>query len=156
MSNVISFQKYKDDKVMKVIQANKDAKRSLDAINGQIDRLLQSAKTYGVKDIAYSGPTFKSLKIKKSKAIVSFDFTGKGLEVKGKEVKEFYIAGSDKKFYPAKVKIDGSKVELKSKKVKKPVAVRFGFSDTSLPNLYNSHGLPAAAFRTDNWEVKTK
>ena len=114
------------------------------------------AKTYGVKDIAYSGPAFKSLKIKKNKAIVSFDFTGKGLEVKGKEVKEFYIAGVDKIFYAAKVKIDGSKVELKSKKVKKPVAVRFGFTDTALPNLYNSGGLPAAAFRTDDWAVKTK
>ncbi|MDO5979589.1 sialate O-acetylesterase [Flavivirga spongiicola] len=114
------------------------------------------AKTYGVKDIAYSGPIYKSLKIEKSKAIVTFDFTGKGLEVKGKEVKEFFIAGADKKFYPAKVKVYGNRVELKSKKVKKPVAVRFAFTETALPNLYNSHGLPAAAFRTDDWGVKKK
>jgi sialate O-acetylesterase len=114
------------------------------------------AKTYGVKDIAYSGPIYKSLKIKKNKAIVIFDFTGKGLEGKGKEIKEFFIAGVDKKFYPAKVKIDGNKIELKSKKVKNPVAVRFAFTETALPNLYNSHGLPAAAFRTDDWDVKTK
>ena len=114
------------------------------------------AKTYGVKDIAFSGPIYKSLKIKKKKAIVTFNFSGKGLEVKGKDIKEFYIAGADKIFYPAKVKIDGDKVELKSKKVKKPVAVRFAFTDAALPNLYNSDDLPAAAFRTDDWEVKTK
>jgi sialate O-acetylesterase len=114
------------------------------------------AKTYGVKDLTYSGPIYKSLKIKKNKATVTFDFTGKGLEGKGKEIKEFFIAGTDRKFYAAKVKIEGNKVELKSKKVKNPVAVRFAFTETALPNLYNSHGLPAAAFRTDNWAVKTE
>lgn len=114
------------------------------------------AKTYGIKDIAFSGPVYKSMKVKKSKAIISFDYTGKGLKAKEKEVKEFYIAGADKKFYPAKVKIDGNKVELKSKKVKNPVAVRFAFTDTALPNLYSSDGLPAAAFRTDEWNINTK
>lgn len=114
------------------------------------------AKTYGVKDMAYSGPIYKSLEIKKSKAIVSFDFTGDKLEVQGKEIKEFYIAGADKKFYPAKAKIEGKQVVLNSKDVKNPVAVRFAFTEDCLPNLYNSHGLPAAAFRTDNWKVNTK
>ena len=114
------------------------------------------AKTYGVKNIACNSPVYKSLKIKKNKAIVTFDFAGKGLSLKGKEAKEFFIAGENQKFYPAKAKINGEKVELKSKKVKRPVAVRFAFTETALPNLYNSHGLPAAAFRTDNWEIITE
>lgn len=102
------------------------------------------------------GPYINRCSLKKNKAIITFDFTGKGLEAKGKEVKEFYMAGPDQIFYPATAKIVGNSVELKSKEVKKPVAVRFAFSETSLPNLYNSAGLPAAAFRTDDWIVKTK
>jgi sialate O-acetylesterase len=116
--------------------------------------LWAMAKTYGVKDIDFNSPIYKSLKIKKNKAIITFDFVGKGLKLKGKEAKEFFIAGNDQIFYPAKAKIDGDKVELKSKKVKNPVAVRFAFTDTALPNLYNSYGLPVVAFRTDNWKDK--
>ena len=114
------------------------------------------SKTYGVKDLAFSGPIYKSMEIKKDKAIISFDFAEGGLQTKEKDVKEFFIAGADKKFYPAKAKIKGNTVELKSKNVKEPVAVRFAFTETALPNLYNTHGLPAAAFRTDNWESKTE
>jgi sialate O-acetylesterase len=32
------------------------------------------------------------------------------------------------------------------------VAVRFGFSATAAPNLYNGAGLPAGPFRTDDWD----
>ncbi|QTE24446.1 sialate O-acetylesterase [Polaribacter cellanae] len=114
--------------------------------------LWAMAKTYGVKNIGFSSPIFKSLKIENKKAIITFDFVGEGLKLKGKEAKEFFIAGEDRKFYPAKAKIKGDKVELRSNKVKKPVAVRFAFTETAQPNLYNSYGLPAAAFRTDNWK----
>ncbi len=110
------------------------------------------SKTYGVKDLAFSGPIYKSMEIKKNKVTVSFDFAENGLHVKGKELKEFFIAGEDKQFHPAKAKIKGNKIELTSKQVKHPVAVRFAFTETALPNLYNSDGLPAAAFRTDRWE----
>jgi len=33
--------------------------------------------------------------------------------------------------------------------------VRFGFSNTAIPNLFNKEGLPVSPFRTDNWEVDT-
>jgi sialate O-acetylesterase len=33
--------------------------------------------------------------------------------------------------------------------VTNPVAVRFAWSDTAVPNLVNSDGLPASLFRTD-------
>ncbi|WP_215224084.1 sialate O-acetylesterase [Echinicola shivajiensis] len=112
------------------------------------------AKTYGVSDIDPSGPTFKSMEIRKNKALVTFEHTGGELQADGKELKEFYIAGEDRQFYPAKAKIKGDMVELSSKEVKKPVAVRFAFSDIALPNLFGKNGLPAAAFRTDAWEVE--
>ncbi len=109
------------------------------------------AKTYGVKDIVFSGPVYKSMDIKKNKAVIHFDYVDGGLMQKGKELKEFYIAGADKKFYPAKAKIKGETVEVWSKEVKKPAAVRFAFTDTALPNLFNKAGLPASAFKTDDW-----
>ncbi len=70
---------------------------------------------------------------------------------KGKKLKEFYIAGADKKFYSAKAKIDGETVVVWSKEVKEPVAVRFAFSNNALPNLFNKAELPASAFKTDDW-----
>lgn len=112
------------------------------------------AKTYGVKDLEYSGPIYKSMEIKKQKAILHFNHVGKGLTVKGERLKEFYIAGKDQQFHPATAEIVGNTVTVYSEKVKKPLAVRFAFSETAEPNLFNSAGLPATAFRTDDWEIK--
>ncbi|MCL6267923.1 sialate O-acetylesterase [Flagellimonas myxillae] len=111
------------------------------------------AKTYGVKDVAYSGPVYKEMEVKKNKIVLTFDHAKNGLKMDGKELKEFYIAGADKKFYEAKARIKGNLVEVSSKKVKAPVAVRFAFYDKALPNLYNAEGLPASGFRTDQWEL---
>jgi len=111
------------------------------------------AKTYGVKDINYSGPIYRSMKINKDKIELSFDYAKNGLQKKGKELKEFFIAGEDRTFYPAKAVIKYDKVIVKSAKVKKPIAVRFAFSDTAQPNLFNKAGLPASPFRTDNWKI---
>ncbi|MEO9892264.1 sialate O-acetylesterase [Aurantibacter sp.] len=111
------------------------------------------AKTYN-KDIVYSGPVYKSMSIKKNKIMVAFDNAESGLTKNGKTLTEFFIAGEDKKFYPAKAKIIDDKVQVSSTKVKRPRAVRFAFTDTALPNLTNKEGLPASAFRTDDWEIK--
>lgn len=112
------------------------------------------AKTYGVKDVVYSGPVYKSMEIVKNKIKLSFDLAGGGLISKGKTLKEFYIAGADKEFYGAKAKIKGNTVIVSSSEVKSPVAVRFAFYDKALPNLFNKEGLPASAFRTDDWEIQ--
>ena len=45
----------------------------------------------------------------------------------------------------------GKTVVVKSPQVPKPVAVRYGWSDFPVVNLYNSAGLPASPFRTDDW-----
>lgn len=111
------------------------------------------AKTYGVKDLEYSGPLYKSMQIEKRKIILSFDHAN-GLIKKGKNLDEFTIAGADKKFYKAKAKIKGNTVEVSTKEVKNPIAVRFAFTDTAVPNLFNSAGLPTSAFRTDDWKIE--
>ena len=87
---------------------------------------------------------------------MNFDYADNGLVKKGKELNEFYIAGDDQKFYPAKAKVIGETVVVSAKAVKKPVAVRFAFTNGALPNLFNKENLPASAFRTDYWEIKLK
>lgn len=109
------------------------------------------AKTYNKKSMVPSGPIYKSMNIEGSKIIVNFDYAEHGLAIKGEKLLEFSIAGEDRAFYNAKAIIKGNTVEVWSKYVKKPLAVRFAYSNKALPNLYNKDGLPASAFRTDSW-----
>ncbi len=110
-------------------------------------------KTYGMKDIPFSGPLYNHIKGEGNKVRVYFDYA-EGLTSKGGKPTMFEVAGPDRTFYPAVAKIDGETVVLKSKQVKHPVAVRFGWSNTANPNLVNKAGLPASSFRTDDWPVK--
>jgi sialate O-acetylesterase len=106
---------------------------------------------YKNKDMVVSGPLYRSMKIEGQQAIVSFDFAD-GLKTQGNAtVLEFEIAGDDRQFVPAIARIQGDRIVVESKDVKKPVAVRFAWKNVPHPNLYNSEDLPASPFRTDNW-----
>ncbi len=110
------------------------------------------AKTYGQKDLVYSGPLYQDIQIEDNRAVLSFTSIGSGLMAKGK-LETFEIAGADQVFYPAKAKIVGDKIEVKSSKVKAPVAVRYAFRNTDEATLFNKEGLPAPSFRTDDWVI---
>ncbi len=104
---------------------------------------------YGQK-IEYSGPIYKSMTVEGSKIKIAFDHTGGELMSRdGKPLTEFTIAGEDMKFQPALAEIEGSDVVVHSDALTKPIAVRFAWHDTAVPNLENKEGLPAAPFRTD-------
>jgi sialate O-acetylesterase len=94
-----------------------------------------------------SGPLYKAMTIDKDKAIISFDHS-EGLHAAGGKPTYFEIAGADKVFYPAEAKIKDQKVIVTSKKVKLPVAVRFAWRNTAIPNLFNGANLPASCFTT--------
>ncbi len=105
------------------------------------------------KKVAYSGPVFKSMKIDGEKIILKFDHVEGGLVLADKEKgNNFLIAGDDRVFMPATVLNDGNKLTIFSPDVKKPVAVRYGWSDYVDGSLFNKAGLPASSFRTDNWQ----
>ncbi len=113
------------------------------------------ATVYG-KDIPYSGPLYKSMKIEGNKIYLQFTNTDKGLRIKGgNKLKEFTIAGKDKKFVWAEAKIEGDKIVVSNVKIKNPVAVRYGWAANPQCNLYNGADLPASPFRTDDWEGLT-
>jgi sialate O-acetylesterase len=98
--------------------------------------------------IDVSGPLYKNMAIEKNKIRLYFDYAENGLLCKGKELTEFEIAGADGKYEPATATIDGSTLVVQSKNVPKPRSVRFGWSNSSQPNLFNQEGLPASCFRT--------
>lgn len=108
------------------------------------------AKDYGFKNISFSGPLYKSMKVNKDAIQLSFYFAEKGLIAKDGDLKEFEIAGADKQYFPAKVIINRDKVIVSSDQVAKPVYVRFAWKNFMHPNLFNQQGLPAVPFRTDN------
>jgi len=116
------------------------------------------AETYKKNIGIYKSPVFKNMEISKDKAILYFDNAPNGFMIKGDgkpKATEFYIAGDDKNFLPAEVKLEKDKIIVFNKQIKNPVAVRFSFSNTAMSNVFSKDGLPINPFRTDNWEVDT-
>jgi sialate O-acetylesterase len=115
-------------------------------------RLALAARgiTYG-QEIEYSGPVYEKMTVKDGKAVLRFKHAGKGLEAKDGPLQGFAIAGADRKFYNAKAEIQGDTVLVWCDKVPEPVAVRYGWADCPVVNLWNKDGLPASPFRTDDF-----
>jgi sialate O-acetylesterase len=113
-------------------------------------------KTYGQDVGSFSGPVYKDFKIEKKNISIEFTYADGGLKITETTRNNFVIAGADKVFYPAKVKVQDNKLVVSSKKVKHPVAVRYAFLNTSVASLFNGAGLPASSFRTDDWKIETK
>jgi len=107
-----------------------------------LNRYYKSAK------LQDSGPLYKDISIENGKAIVTFDYS-EGLHMVGSKLTCFEIAGSDMVFYPANAQIKDQKVIVQSDKVKAPMAVRFAWSNTATPNLFNAANLPASCFTTE-------
>jgi sialate O-acetylesterase len=117
--------------------------------------LAARAIAYG-EHIEYSGPIYKSMEIKDNQAILSFTHIGRGLEARGGELKGFAICGDDRKWVWAKAEIrNGKRVVVSSPEITKPVAVRYGWADYPVVNLWNKDGLPASPFRTDDFPMTT-
>jgi sialate O-acetylesterase len=114
------------------------------------------AKTYGKKDLVYSGPLYQSMAVEGNKVRLSFAHAGRGLKSRdGKPLSEFEIAGAEGKFVPGEAAIDGNTVVVQSKDVAAPKHVRFGWHNTANPNLVNAEGLPASPFQTNRWRGGT-
>jgi sialate O-acetylesterase len=107
------------------------------------------ARTYGKQDIVCSGPVFKSMSQDGSKLRLTFENAAGGLSSRDRKPLTWFeiIDAEEGGFVPADATIDGSSVVLSAKDVKNPVAMRFAWSMLAEPNLVNSAGLPAGAFR---------
>jgi sialate O-acetylesterase len=118
------------------------------------DRLafLALAGTYGKSGFASSGPVLKEMTISGFTVKLTFNNAANGLTSFGKELSCFEVAGANKRFYSANAFITGGSITLFCPSVPEPVAVRYAFKDFILGDLFNTEGLPASSFRTDQWE----
>lgn len=118
---------------------------------------LALAKAYGQKDVACEGPFYREMSVEGAKIRVKFTGVGTGLTTRdGRAPSLFEISGEDKTYVSAEAVIDGDSVLVSNTNVSKPIAVRFAWSETALPNLMNKEGLPACSFRSDKWPMKDK
>jgi sialate O-acetylesterase len=111
------------------------------------------ADTYHRSGIDFKSPAYQSMEVKGDKIIITCANASGGLIMKDKMVSALVIAGEDKVFWPASARVEGDKLIVWSKEVKKPVAVRYQFSNAGIGNIAGKDGLPLAPFRTDDWQI---
>lgn len=150
------------------------------ALSGQRLALHALKNQYG-KGVAVDGPMFRSYEVSGEKLIVTLD-NAEGLQVAETgtnsksglavptvipdgeaNVKLFYLAGEDRVWHPASVKIDGEKLIVTSPKVKAPRGVSYASGGVgNQPNIYNKALLPTTPFihfdnkpvTSDTWPEK--
>jgi sialate O-acetylesterase len=111
------------------------------------------AKDYGMKTLSCSGPVYKEMKINSDTVKLYFDYANNGLISADTLLPNFEIAAADHIFYPANAKINAeNEMFVWSKKVANPVSVRYAWRNFVVGTLYNTEGLPASPFRTDDWD----
>jgi sialate O-acetylesterase len=115
--------------------------------------LWAEATVYGMKDVAYQGPTFDSMTVEGKTARIKFK-NAEGLTAKnGLELTFFEVGGDDGKFEAAQARIDGETVVVDLGDRPAPAHVRFAWNHIAEPNLFNKAGLPAYPFRTDKLKL---
>ncbi|WP_298307113.1 sialate O-acetylesterase [Flavobacterium sp.] len=109
---------------------------------------LALTKYYKTNNTLVDGPLYKNYSLQNDKIILSFDYAN-GLYFKNKTTAQFEIAAADNVFYTADAIIKNSTIVVSSKKVKKPIKVRFAWKNDAQSDLFNEAHLPASSFITE-------
>ena len=117
--------------------------------------LLALAKDYG-EDVVFSGPVYRSMSVAGNKVYLAFDHVVGGLELKEMARSGFAVAGEDRQWKWAQAEVSDGTVVVWSDEVAKPVAVRYAWAMNPYATLFNSEGLPAVPFRTDDWPMVSR
>jgi hypothetical protein len=138
------------------------------------ERLALLAEKLDHPQIVANSPLFQSMEKTGGKIRLSFDNGGAPLETRrvamnrnkrmepgtdpdafvleADTLEGFTVCGADRKFADAQARITGANtVEVWAEAVPEPEAVRYGWANFPLCNLYNKAGLPASPFRTDSF-----
>lgn len=118
---------------------------------GQRLALLALKIAYG-QAIPSTGPILETAQAEAREMVLTFR-TGQGSlrTSDGKEPGSFFVAGKDRKFYPASARLEGLRVILSSPEVAEAAFARYAWSNRpENPNLTDESGLPAHPFRTDS------
>ncbi len=114
---------------------------------------MAANRTYGIKGIPSTYPSFKAVDLQGDKAVVSFNNADAGLNP-NMDLQGFEVAGDDRIFYPAKASEDWNlhTVTVSSDKVKDIKAVRYCFNNFAIGTLKDMNGMPLIPFRSDDWD----
>lgn len=115
------------------------------------------ANTYGLAGYPKEVLTYSSYKVDGEKIMLKFDnWAAVGGWGQIDDIKGLEICGSDGKWHPAQVKVDGysNNMAVWSPEVKVPVSVRYGFRNFSECSLSGANGLGCYPFRTDHEDLK--
>ena len=102
--------------------------------------------TYYRNDVIPEGPRPVKTSQEGNVLRIDFDFAEGMKSSDGKEIRGFYIAGADGRFFPAKTDIYGKSVLLSCEEVPRPCRVRYGWSNYPVCTLVNNAELPAFPF----------
>jgi sialate O-acetylesterase len=101
-------------------------------------------------DLVFSGPIPAEKETQGNALHLSFKHTADALVINEEVPNQFEIAGEDGVFYPAKTEIMGDALILTSSEVKAPMHARYAYKNGSEASLFNSAGLPAPSFSTED------
>lgn len=102
------------------------------------------------EDVEYSGPLFRQTSLEGRGVRVWFDHLARGLVAKNGALQGFEIAGDDRHFVPAAARVDADTVLVSNPEVERPKYVRYAWENAPAGNLYNSVGLPASPFTSED------
>lgn len=112
------------------------------------DRLaLQALRLCYGRDVSAFGPIYSSFSCKNGGMELCFDYAEDGFDVRG-ELCGFEIAGDDKQFVAADVKIEGNRIFISSDKVTQPRYARYDCFNWCDVSIFGKNGIPLAPFRT--------
>ncbi|WP_051946113.1 FAD-dependent oxidoreductase [Verrucomicrobium sp. BvORR106] len=102
------------------------------------------------------GPALEKAEPRDGNLVLTFKNTADGLATSPDGKAEgaltgFLVAGEDRNFKPATARLENGHVIISNPEIPQPVAVRYAWKDWPQANLYNSAGLPAGPFRSDDW-----
>lgn len=107
------------------------------------------SKTYGYRNMAYTGPLFSKVQQQENELIVHFQKgSAEGLRLicECDETKLFEISGEDNIWTSAEARIEGNSVILTSPDVLNPSAARYSWDQMATASLFNGDRLPASPF----------
>jgi sialate O-acetylesterase len=110
------------------------------------------AKDYGV-NIPFHSPQYKSMTKEGNKIVLSFDYVDGGWRpFDVPQPRGFSVCGEDKKWVYANATVrPDNQIEVSATEVPNPIAVRYGWANNPIVNMFNGAGLPLTPFRTDDF-----
>ena len=117
---------------------------------------LALSNDYGLDMIDVKTPIPVRFEFGEGEAIVTFNnCENRGIGPIWRELGGFELAGEDKVFHPATARViidmERNRISVTSPEVSRPVAVRYGIKNWSVPSLFNNSGIPVTPFRSDDW-----